>query len=37
MLYSILGPNLEVEQFIFKWIENAQEEGSYMSVSLLQV
>jgi len=36
MLYSVLGPRLEVEQFIFKWIAEAQEEGSYTSVSLLR-
>jgi hypothetical protein len=36
MLYSMLGPRLEVEQFIFKWIKDAQEDGSYTSVSMLQ-
>lgn len=36
MLYSTLDPRLEVEQFIFKWIAEAQEEGFYTSVSLLR-
>jgi len=36
MLYSTLGPRLEVKKFIFEWIAAAREEGTYTSVSLLR-
>jgi hypothetical protein len=36
MLYRQLGRSVQVEEFIFKWLAAAQENGTYTSVPLLQ-